>query len=392
VSTLPGATPREARQPERDSRAKESTPLQWAHRAEPPARPKVRDTKDEEKKKRSRDEVHHCDWHVGQMIGNYVVQKLLGDGTFGRVLEATSNTGRTVALKVIRSVPKYIEAAKIEAQVLKRMRNLGADAGVVQMMESFQDGPLFCLVFQPLGSSLYDVLKQNRYRGFFMADIQQFVHQILLALAQIHKIRLTHTDLKPENVLLVESASTWVEWPRSQNGEQVKRPKKVAIRLIDFGGATFSHEHHTSLINTRQYRAPEVMLGNGWEESSDIWSAACLAAELYTGRMLFSTHETMEHLSMIESIVGPFPAWMCKHATGNGLQYVDGSRLRKPESVLSEASRRSVAACRPVPELVHSRHQPFAKLLRHMLSICPRIRPSARSLCKTEFFSMPLPE
>merc|ERR1719439_55009 len=99
----------------------------------------------------------------------------------------------------------------------------------------------------------------------------------------------------------------------------------------------------------------------------------------------------MEHLSMIESIVGPFPAWMCKHATGNGLQYVDGSRLRKPESVLSEASRRSVAQCRPVQELIHSRHQPFAKLLRHMLSICPRIRPSARSLYKTEFFSMPLP-
>jgi len=295
-------------------------------------------------------------------------------------------------LKVIRAVPKYIEAAKIEAQVLKRLRHLGADAGVVQLLETFQDGPLYCLVFQPLGSSLYDVLKQNRYRGFFMADVQQFVYQILLALSQIHKIRLTHTDLKPENVLLVESSCATVEWPRSQTGEPVKRPRKVAIRLIDFGGATFSHEHHTSLINTRQYRAPEVMLGNGWDESSDIWSAACLAAELYTGRMLFSTHETMEHLTMIESIVGPFPAWMCKHATGNALQYVDGSRLRKPETMLSESSRRAVAACRPVHDVISSRHQPFAKLLKHMLQICPRIRPSARSLIKTEFFSMPLPE
>ena len=96
--------------------------LQVAHRTEPPARPKVKelkDTKEEDKKKRSRDEVHHCDWHVGQTIGNYNVQKLLGDGTFGRVLEASSTTGRTVALKVIRAVPKYIEAAKIEAQVLR---------------------------------------------------------------------------------------------------------------------------------------------------------------------------------------------------------------------------------------------------------------------------------
>jgi dual-specificity kinase len=236
------------------------------------------------------------------------------------------------------------------------------------------------------------VLKQNGFRGFFMADIQNFVHQILAALAQIHEIRLTHTDLKPENVLLVDSTSTTVEWPRSGSGNLVKRPKNVAIRLIDFGGATFADEHHTRRITTRNYRAPEVMLGNGWDESSDIWSAACLAAELYTGATLFSTHETMEHLCMIESIVGQFPAWMCKHATGNALQYVDGSRLRKPESVLTEASRRSVTACRPVQELIQNRHQPFAKLLRHMLSICPRIRPSARSLCKTEFFTMPLPE
>ena len=53
-------------------------------------------------------------------------------------------------------------------------------------------------------------------------------------------------------------------------------------------------------------------------------------------------------------IVGPFPAWMCKHATGNALQYVDGSRLRKPETMLSESSRRAVAACRPVHDVIRA--------------------------------------
>jgi serine/threonine protein kinase len=39
------------------------------------------------------------------------------------------------------------------------------------------------------------------------------------------------------------------------------RPRNVEIKLIDFGGATHESEHHTQIINTRQYRAPEVILG-----------------------------------------------------------------------------------------------------------------------------------
>lgn len=39
------------------------------------------------------------------------------------------------------------------------------------------------------------------------------------------------------------------------------RPRNVEIKLIDFGGATHETEHHSSIINTRQYRAPEVILG-----------------------------------------------------------------------------------------------------------------------------------
>merc|ERR1719174_2392695 len=171
---------------------------------------------EEPKKRRARDEITHVQWFPGQMLGRYQVQKLLGDGTFGRVLEARDESNRTVAVKVIRDVKKYVEAAKIEAQVLKRMHQLGADQGTVKLLETFTEGSLFCLAFEPLGSSLYDLLKANKYRGFFMEDVQKFVHQIFAALAAIHKIRLTHTDLKPENVLLVHPETKLVEWPRGQ--------------------------------------------------------------------------------------------------------------------------------------------------------------------------------
>ncbi len=59
--------------------------------------------------------------------------------------------------------------------------------------------------------------------------------------------------------------------------------------VIDFGSATFDDEHKSGTINTRQYRAPEVILGMGWSLPSDIWSAGCILMELYTGGLLFKT-------------------------------------------------------------------------------------------------------
>lgn len=88
-------------------------------------------------------------------------------------------------------------------------------------------------------------------------------------------------------------------------------PLDNTIRIIDFGGATYSSERHSDIINTRQYRAPEVILGSmEWDEKSDIWSVACILIELYTGELLFPTHDNEEHLVLIEKMCGPLPVWM----------------------------------------------------------------------------------
>lgn len=51
--------------------------------------------------------------------------------------------------------------------------------------------------------------------------------------------------------------------------------------MIDFGGATYDDDQEKStIINTRQYRGPEVTLELGWSFPSDIWSAACIIAEV----------------------------------------------------------------------------------------------------------------
>lgn len=47
-----------------------------------------------------------------------------------------------------------------------------------------------------------------------------------------------------------------------------------------------------------------------WNEKSDIWSLACILVELYTGELLFPVHEDLEHLAIIEKIIGPLSPWM----------------------------------------------------------------------------------
>lgn len=59
--------------------------------------------------------------------------------------------------------------------------------------------------------------------------------------------------------------------------------------MIDFGGATYEHDSHASVVNTRQYRAPEVILGLRWLYPSDLWSVGCIIAELFLGDLLFAT-------------------------------------------------------------------------------------------------------
>merc|ERR1719387_1718471 len=99
----------------------------------------------------------------------YSLVKLLGDGTFGRVVLArdSRNDHHEVAIKIIRDVERYMDNAKIEADILKDIRKADprGTSGCAIMYETFvHEAKFFCLVFEPLGTSLYDFLKDNEYR------------------------------------------------------------------------------------------------------------------------------------------------------------------------------------------------------------------------------------
>lgn len=98
----------------------------------------------------------------------------------------------------------------------------------------------------------------------------------------------------------------------------------TSIKIIDFGAATREHEKHSEIINTRQYRAPEVILGSSiWDEKSDIWGLACIFSELYTGELLFQTHDNKLHICQLEKISGPIPFYMADNAKKEFRRFLD---------------------------------------------------------------------
>ena len=139
------------------------------------------------------------------------------------------------------------------------------------------------------------------------------LRHMLTEVLVLHDLNLIHTDLKPENILLCDNAYQAFTYSRripsssstiNRQAAQRKVLLDTEIRLIDFGSATFQDEYHSSVVSTRHYRAPEIILGLGWSFPCDIWSIGCILVEFFTGDALFQTHDNLEHLAMMEAVCG----------------------------------------------------------------------------------------
>ncbi|CAD8185973.1 unnamed protein product [Paramecium pentaurelia] len=95
--------------------------------------------------------------------------------------------------------------------------------------------------------------------------------------------------------------------------QQQKLLENFHQKIADLGNACWIHHHFSNLIQTRQYRSPEVLLGIKQNSIADIWSLACMIFEILTGEFLFEPRQSSNfsknevHLTQIQEILGKFP-------------------------------------------------------------------------------------
>ncbi|KAJ2742641.1 serine threonine protein kinase CMGC group [Coemansia sp. BCRC 34301] len=324
----------------------------------------------------------------------FKIRRLLGQGTFGKVMECEdAASGRLVAIKVIRAVPKYRDAAKIEIRVLQTLQR-NDPTNTFQCMhvnETFDHRNHVCMVFDLLGPSVFDFLKENEFRPFSLHHVQLFAEQLLRSVAFLHSLNLVHTDLKPENILL-ESGDYDVVPFSSVPGVKTRMLKSTNIRLIDFGSATFNNEYHSQVVSTRHYRAPEIILNLGWSFPCDMWSIGCIILELLTGEALFQTHDNNEHLAMMEVVVGRAPAHIVRSVAPDlrpKFFRSDGS-ARYPAPDQPRQSQKGLRLMRPLNVLVQPAINPIYAnlhdLLCRLLQYDPHERITAKGACEHPFF------
>ncbi|XP_068592694.1 dual specificity protein kinase CLK4-like isoform X2 [Cebidichthys violaceus] len=276
---------------------------------------------------RYEDEEGHLVYHVGLLMkGRYEVVKTLGAGAFGKVVECIDrDKDERVAVKIVRNIECFREVAKSEISVLEEINGLDDDSrfACVRMLDWFDHEGHMCIVFELLGLSTFDFLRLNNFLPFGVEQIRHMAFQLFRAVCFLHRNKLTHTDLKPENILFVCSDYD-LEFNHKTKCEE-RKLRSLDVKVVDFGTATFDHEHHESLVSTRHYRAPEVILDLGWNQSCDVWSLGCVLMEFYLGHTLFQTHDSKEHLAMMERILGPIPLHLLKQTRKQ--HYVHNERL-----------------------------------------------------------------
>ncbi|XP_014811065.1 PREDICTED: homeodomain-interacting protein kinase 4, partial [Calidris pugnax] len=222
----------------------------------------------------------------------YEVVGAVGRGTFGEVTRGwRRSTGEMVAIKILRNEGHRGQVAKNELRLLRALREVDAEEShVVRFLESFTDGVFTYLVFELLERNLLDFQKQNNFSPLPVRHIRTITAQVLAALVKLKELSIIHADLKPENIMLVDHA----RYP-------------FRVKLIDFGSSSiFPEIRHVEepYIQSRFYRAPEILLGLPFCEKVDVWSLGCVVAELHLGWPLYPGLNEYEQVRYICSTLG----------------------------------------------------------------------------------------
>ena len=233
----------------------------------------------------------------------YLILDVLGQGTFGQVVKCQNlKTQEVVAVKVVKNRTAYFNQSMMEVSVLDLLNtklDKNDDHHLLRLKDTFIHRQHLCLVFELLSVNLYELIKQNQFRGLSTTLVRVFAQQLLNGLALLNKARLIHCDLKPENILL-------------------KNLESPIIKIIDFGSACDERQTVYTYIQSRFYRSPEVLLGLPYSSAIDMWSLGCIVVELFLGLPLFPGSSEYNQVSRITEMLGLPPTWMLEMGKQSG--------------------------------------------------------------------------
>ncbi|KAF4673189.1 hypothetical protein FOL46_007682 [Perkinsus olseni] len=263
------------------------------------------------------------------IAARYRVTGFLGSAAFSKAVQAWDmRLNQHVCMKIIKNDKDFFDQSLDEIKLLSLLQLNAPDGDIdktrcLRMIDYFYHKEHLIIVTELLRDNLYEFSKLTRVDStqplppvpafgsplstptamipdqapasqyFTIGRLQKITHQVLTALEYIHSMGLMHCDLKPENILL-QSYTT------------------ASVKVIDFGSSCFITDHLATYIQSRCYRAPEVILGLSYDTSIDIWSLGCIVSELWTSTVLFQNDSIQSLLARVVGIIGPFPEHMMR--------------------------------------------------------------------------------
>ena len=212
----------------------------------------------------------------GERVVRYELSELVGKGSFASVYRASHvENGRPACVKVINPDKDSFEAGLGEIRILSLVLKHDPEGrrALVRMLDFFYYREHLMIVTERLNSNLLQHYMHLNAEGSRAAyynapTLRVLSAQMLDALDFLHSIGVTHCDVKPPNICIVNSEAR-------------------QFKLIDLGAAVLTHDVHSSYVQSRWYRAPEVMVGGAWGANVDCWALGCLLAELLLGAPLY---------------------------------------------------------------------------------------------------------
>jgi eukaryotic-like serine/threonine-protein kinase len=239
-------------------------------------------------------------------IGRYQIQSLIGTGAMGEVFCAHDPViDRQVAIKFIR--PELIGGSGSE-QLLERFRREARAAGrrfhpnIVAIWDYGEENGVPFLVMELVdGRSLDEIIKASG--RLEPSRAVGFMTQVLSALGFAHDSGIIHRDVKPSNIMVVESGH---------------------IKVADFGIAHIDASEFTivgDLLGTPAYMAPEQLTGGSVDHRTDLFAVGVILFEMLTGVKPFRGKSITEIMSLIETR-GPEDVLQLNPAVPVGLKQV----------------------------------------------------------------------